>query len=93
MTGPTRLPRPSAQRFAQVVLVTLLAVFAVVGLVLSILCYPLTAVLGYRANARGMYPQFRVVRWYVVLVTVWGGSCAVLLEFPRALRYAAKRFD
>lgn len=88
-----KLFRPIAQRLAQAALVTFLAALALVGLVFSILCFPLTAILRIRAKARGNYPQYRVVRWHIALVTVWGASCAMLLEYPNALRNAAKRFD
>lgn len=93
MTGQQRMPRPLGRRLGQVGLVLLLGVSATVGLVFSTLCFPLTVLLGKRAEAHGRNSRYRVVRWHLGLEVVSGASRAVLLGLPKSLRYAAQRYD
>jgi hypothetical protein len=93
MKEQRRTPRPLGRRLGQVGLVLLLGVSAMLGLLFSAICFPLTVWLGKRAEARGRNSRYRVVRWHLWLEVVSGASRAVLLVFPKSLRYAAQRYD
>jgi hypothetical protein len=93
MTGRQRVPRPLGRRLGQVGLVLLLGASATLGLVFSTLCFPLTVLLGKRAEAHGRNSRYLVVRWHLWLEVVSGASRAVPLGLPKSLRYAAQRYD